>query len=384
LSPAVCPYPPEASESAAVDTALSASYSPPAAETPVASPPEASGSRVPGREREPLLDNAKVLAITLVVVGHVWNNLREVPLVEGAYLLLYLFHMPLFVLLTGYLSRNATTLTAERAQRIVGGLVVPYLLFQSGYGVLGDLAGIEPAEPGLVTPSWLMWFLAALACWRATAALWTRMRAPVVVAVLVSLVGGATSAGALALTQVLGLLPFFVLGLSVRPHHLRRLRTPRLRAAAVGVLTVTAVGCYVRAPLSDRGMEWVYWRSSYTQLGTDWVEGSLTRLGLLLAGVVLAAAFVALVPDRPLAFTPLGAYTMYAYLLHGLVVLAALALGLQDLAVAHPWVGVPMATVSAAALTGLLMTAPVRNVMRPVVQPDVRALWRRGREPHAM
>jgi fucose 4-O-acetylase-like acetyltransferase len=332
----------------------------------------------PARTREPLLDNTKVLAITLVVVGHVWNNLRDLPVVEGGYLLVYLFHMPLFVLLTGYLSRSATTLTPRRAQRIAGGLVVPYLLFQSGYGVLADLAGITPAEPGLLTPSWLMWFLAALACWRVTAAVWPRMKAPVLVAVLLSLAGGVTSAGALALTQVLGLLPFFVVGLSLRPHHLRWLRRPRVRSAAVGVLGAAAVACYVRAPLSDQAMEWMYWRSSYAQLGTDWVEGGLVRLGLLAAGLVLAAAFFAVVPERPLWFTPLGAYTMYAYLLHGLLVLLAMALGLFDLAVAHPLVGVPVATAAAAATPLLLMAAPVRHVMRPVVQPDVGALWRRS------
>jgi len=336
-------------------------------------------SRIPAsaRRRDPLLDNAKVLAVGLVVVGHSWNNLRGLAPVEGGYLLLYLFHMPLFVLVTGYLSRGATTLTSSRAQRIVGGLVVPYLVFQSGYGVLADLASIEPARPGLVSPSWLMWFLAALACWRVTAPVWSHLRAPVAVAVLVSLLGGISSEGALALTQVLGLLPFFVLGLRLRPRHLEWLRTPRVRAAAAGVLVVAAVACYVRAPLSDQQMEWVYWRSSYAQLGVGWLEGGLVRLGLLLAGLVLAAAFLALTPRRRLWFTPLGAHTMYAYLLHGLVVLVALALGLFDLATAHPLLGVPATTAAAVLVAWLLMSRPVRHVMRPVVQPDLGAFWRR-------
>jgi fucose 4-O-acetylase-like acetyltransferase len=346
--------------------------------TRIADPVTPSRSPAPERQRDPLLDNVKVLAVVLVVVGHSWNNLRGLVPVEGAYLLLYLFHMPLFVLVTGYLSRGAATLTSSRAQRIVGGLVVPYLVFQSGYGVLADLADIEPAQPGLVSPSWLMWFLAALACWRVTAPVWSHLRAPVAVAVVVSLLGGITSEGALALTQVLGLLPFFVLGLRLRPRHLAWLRTPRVRALAVGVLAVAAVTCYVRAPLSDQEMEWVYWRSSYAQLGAGWLEGGLVRLGLLLAGVVLAAAFIALAPRRRRWFTTLGAYTMYAYLLHGLVVLAALALGLFDLATAHPLLGVPATTAAAALTAWLLMSRPVRHVMRPVVQPDVGFLWRRG------
>lgn len=346
--------------------------------------PPATGDR-PGRSdresggaarREPLLDNAKVLTILLVVVGHAWNNLRDLPLVEGGYLLLYLFHMPVFVLVTGYLSRGSTTLTPDRAQRVVGDLVVPYLLFQTGYGVLADLAGIEPARPGLVSPSWLMWFLAALACWRLSAPIWQHMRAPVAVAVAVSLAGGATTAGTLALTQVLGLLPFFVLGLCLRPGHLHRLRTPAVRGASAVVLAAAAVACCLLAPVSDQTMEWVYWRSSYAELGVGLLEGSLVRLGLLAAGLVLAAAFLTLVPWRETWFTRLGAHTMYAYLLHGLLVLVTLGLGLFALAEARPLVGVPAVTGGAALGAWLLMSRPVRRVMRPVVQPDVRALWR--------
>jgi fucose 4-O-acetylase-like acetyltransferase len=328
-------------------------------------------------ERDPLLDNAKVLAILLVVVGHTWNNLRDLPLMEAAYLFVYLFHMPVFVLVTGYLSAGSTTLTPGRAQRIVGSLVAPYLVFQTGYGVLADLAGIEPARPGLVAPSWLMWFLAALACWRLTAAVWRHMRAPVAVAVALSLAGGATSTGVLALTQVLGLLPFFVVGLCLRPHHLRRLRTRAARTASLCALAAAALGCVVLAPVTDQTMEWVYWRSSYAELGVGWLEGSLVRLGLLLAGLVLAAAFVALVPRRPRWFTALGAHTMYAYLLHGLVVLLALALGVFDLAEADPLVGVPAVTAGAVLVAFALMSRPVRHAMRPVVQPDIGALWRR-------
>jgi fucose 4-O-acetylase-like acetyltransferase len=328
--------------------------------------------------RDAWLDNAKVLAILLVVVGHSWNNLRDLPLVEGGYLLVYLFHMPVFVLVTGYLSRGSTTLTPDRAQRIVGGLLVPYLVFQSGYGVLAGLAGIEPAGPGLVSPSWLMWFLAALVCWRLSAPVWRHMRAPVALAVAVSLAGGATSAGVLALTQVLGLLPFFVLGLCLRPHHLQWLRTRTARIGALGTFAVAAVACCALAPVSDRTMEWVYWRSSYDQLGQGWVEGGLVRLGLLLAGLVLAAAFLALVPRRQMWFTRAGAHTMYAYLLHGLVVLAALGLGIFDLAEADPLVGVPAVTLGAGLTAWLLMSHPVRRAMRPLVQPDLGALWRRG------
>jgi fucose 4-O-acetylase-like acetyltransferase len=330
----------------------------------------------PPPRRDAFLDNAKFLTVALVVVGHVWNNLRDLPGVEAGYLWLYLFHMPALVLVTGYLSRSSTMLTPRRAQQIVGAVLVPYLVFQAAYGVLADRAGIDPAEPGLVSPAWLMWFLAALACWRLTAAVWQHMRAPVVAAVLLSLLGGATSAGELALTQVLGLLPFFVLGLCLRPHHVDWLRRRAVRAGATVVLAGAGIACYLAAPVSDRDMEWVYWRSSYAELGLGLLDGALLLLGLLAAGLVLAAAFLALVPRRRTWFTALGAHTMYAYLLHGFLVLAAIGTGVFDLPVFRSSAGAVLLTALAAVVAGVLMTQPVRRATRPLVQPDVRALWR--------
>ena len=354
-------------------TARTAPHQPPEPHTASPSAPTA-----PSRRRDPYLDNAKFLAVVLVVVGHFWNNLSGLPVVEAGYLWLYLFHMPAFVLVTGYLSRRSTAVTPHRARQIVAGLVVPYLLFQAVYGVLGDVATIKSAEPGVLSPAWMMWFLAAVACWRLTAPLWERLRAPVAVAVLVSLLGGATTAGELALTQVLGLLPFFVLGLCLQPHHLTWLHSRAVRTAAGISLGVAFVACWVVVPVTDMQVEWVLWRSSYDQLGVGWLEGGLARLGLLLAGLVLAVAFLALVPRRPMWFTAHGAHTMYAYLVHGLVVLTALALGVFDLPVVQTPAGVAMTTAVAAATGWVLMTRPVRHVLRPVVEPDLRWLWRSG------
>ncbi|MBE9498737.1 acyltransferase family protein [Streptomyces sp. GKU 257-1] len=60
--------------------------------------------------RDPFLDNAKFLLIVLVVIGHSW----PMGLVEGSrtvkagYLWISSFHMPAFILLSGYFSRGFT------------------------------------------------------------------------------------------------------------------------------------------------------------------------------------------------------------------------------------------------------------------------------------
>ncbi|HEY6737520.1 MAG TPA: hypothetical protein VI076_01610, partial [Actinopolymorphaceae bacterium] len=46
------------------------------------------------RSRDPFFDNAKFLAIVLVVVGHAIEPLRDIAAVHAVYLFLYMFHMP--------------------------------------------------------------------------------------------------------------------------------------------------------------------------------------------------------------------------------------------------------------------------------------------------
>ena len=58
------------------------------------------------RSRDPFFDNAKLLLVTLVVVGHSWNLLPAASTSSPVYTFLYAWHVPAFVLVTGYLSRS--------------------------------------------------------------------------------------------------------------------------------------------------------------------------------------------------------------------------------------------------------------------------------------
>ena len=58
-------------------------------------------------DRDPYFDNAKLLAIVLVVVAHAWTPLRPGSHAVGAaYLLVFALHMPAFVVIAGYFTRS--------------------------------------------------------------------------------------------------------------------------------------------------------------------------------------------------------------------------------------------------------------------------------------
>ena len=55
----------------------------------------------PRGSRDPFFDNAKMLLVTLVVVGHSWTLLPDVSTSSPVYVFLYSFHVPAFVLVSG-------------------------------------------------------------------------------------------------------------------------------------------------------------------------------------------------------------------------------------------------------------------------------------------
>lgn len=230
--------------------------------------------------RDPYFDNAKYLTIVLVACGHAWEPLTYGSrTVTAVYLGVYAFHMPAFALISGYFSRSFD-MAPGRLRRLVGGVVVPYVLFEIAYTLFYRWAQDDPGYPiSLLDPWYLMWFLVALFIWRLTTPLWLQLRHPMPVALAIAALVSMTpdAGGDLGLQRVVGFLPFFVLGLTLRPEHFERLRTRRARLWALPVAAGALAAAYVVAPWFDAG--WFYRRGSVTGLGAPAWAGLVTTAG---------------------------------------------------------------------------------------------------------
>ncbi|MFI7040753.1 acyltransferase family protein [Microbispora rosea] len=324
--------------------------------------------------RDPLLDNAKFLAIVLVVSGHLVEDLRDVPAAHALYFFVYLFHMPLFIVVSGYLSRNFT-FSPGKARKLISGLAVPYVIFEVAYS-LPRFFLYGKLEISLLDPYYLTWFLMSLFLWRLSTPVWQQLRHPLVIAVGLCLLSGTSALpDELSMNRTLGLLPFYVLGLMLTPEHLDLLRGRRARIAGGAVLAVALAAAFAVHTLVPT--EWIRWRHSNHQIGVDDLTGTLIRLALLAAGALLVAAFLAVAPSRRTWFTGLGGATMYAYLLHGFAV--KVAERFHDVLV-NP-LGVTAMAVLGVVLAALLCTSPVRRAFRWAVEPDVSWAFTRLRRP---
>jgi fucose 4-O-acetylase-like acetyltransferase len=329
--------------------------------------PERSASR-----RDPYYDNAKMLLVTLVVVGHTWTLLPDSFVQNWFYDFLYLWHVPAFVLVTGYLSRSFTWSRAHLS-RLATTVAVPYVVFEAVLAAFRVVVGGEELDMLFVDPHWPMWYLSVLFLWRLATPL---LRSPrgLAVAAGVCLLGGITTWEVLDTSRAMGLLPFFVLGLLARPEHVEVLRRPAVRAGAVTVL-LTA---FVSSAFIDGNLqtEWLYWRSGYSELGASFTHGVAIRAVLLVVATLVALSFLALVPRRGGWFARLGAATLVVYLFHGFFVKSGEYAGAFDWASQHPWLGLLTATAASVVLALGLAVPPVARRLNTLVDP-VRAYRRR-------
>lgn len=346
-------------------------------------PSPASGRTEPGpgpRAKDPYFSNAKFGLIVLVVVGHSWGPLfGDSETVRAFYMTLYAFHMPAFILLCGYFSRSFSA-RPHQLRRLVTGVAAPYFIFAILYGGMRYFTEDE-FNPSLLTPYYLLWFLAALFVWRITAPIWKMVRYPLLVAIAIS-VGASTMElpNELDLGRILQFLPFFVAGLLLKREHFEKLRHPAVRIAG----PILSLGILAAAFFygNDIHIDWIYYTAGATQLDVQWYTAIGLKLVMLGAAVVLMSTYFALVPHRQLWISRLGEMTMYPFLLHGFFIKTAEdGYDLYDIPFVDSGTGAVVITVAALALALLLFSKPVRWLTSPLVEPKLNWILKQPPRP---
>jgi len=318
--------------------------------------------------RDPWFDNAKMALVLLVVVGHAWTLLPHTGLNDHLYDFLYAWHVPAFVFVTGYLSRSFSW-APRRMWQLVSTVVVPYVLFECALALFRIYVGGERLEDLFSDPHWPMWYLSALFFWRLVTPVFTWLPTAVAIgaAVATSLLAGLYAGDTLDMARILGLLPFFVLGLTATPERLERLREPWVRQAGLCVFLAIAVATTWTDTLAQT--EWLYYRSQYAELDVSDTRAVVTRAVLLMIGVLGAWSFLAMVPRIGGWFTRMGAATLVVYLFHGFAIKGAEYSGYMGWASDHVVLSLVLTTVAAAGLALLLAWSPVSRVLTHAVDP---------------
>ena len=279
--------------------------------------------------RDYLFDNIKALLIFLVAAVHFEAAVRSAygacPVTDMLMLTASSFHMPLFMIISGYFSKHV------KRDRITDTVII-YLTAQALFFVYDFFLTYDMSLKGislvrLLSPGFSMWYLFALVWLRLFHKELSQMKYPVAISAVVSIavMGSAMdTAGRQAIVKTLAHALYFIIGLRITPEHIHRLRRlPKALfaagiAAGAGVLRLITIASGIISPHTLRLM--TIRAQSADNLGGG-VRPYLMYVFVTVLALFMSAMIVGIMPDKPTFFSVFGRNTVTVYIAQAFVYL---------------------------------------------------------------
>lgn len=251
-------------------------------------------------------DSVKGLLIFLVVLGHTGTALGE-----GLLSIIYAFHMPLFILVSGYLTRKRSFcnwIKSGRGKR----LIIIYLVFDIAYIGFDLISGNTITFNRLITPSFGLWYILSLLYWRlfihfVPEKILNHSVTFVITSIVTCLLVGLIPIGnQMSFQRTFCFFPFFLLGYYMRQSDniLQTIKSWHKVPMLVLFVGLSAINyCY---------MPVFYANTAYSSICHD----MLLRLIQLIIAVFYCISILNLIPEKFGKITELGKCTLLIYLLH--------------------------------------------------------------------
>ncbi|MEN2667054.1 acyltransferase family protein [Listeria aquatica] len=319
------------------------------------------------KPRDYYFDNAKFILIFLVVFGHLLQPfVAEHDSVRILYSMIYTFHMPAFILISGYFAKGFRK--SGYLMKTMKKLILPYLLFQSIYSVFYYfLLSEDRFSLTFLDPEWSLWFLLSLFFWNLMLYVFSKLK-PVTalsIATLIGLLAGYVDSidGYLSLSRTFVFFPFFLAGFFLKKEHFLYLQKNAAKIIG-GAIFIAILGIVLVSPGLDE--DWFLGSKPYGEFVDAKVLGLLMRVLIYAISFAAIAAFFTFVPKRQFFFTKWGKNTLYVYLLHGFFIKSFREAGMSN--ISYNFETFFILIVLAFSLTALLSTNIVTTIVQPVVE----------------
>lgn len=276
-------------------------------------------------ERDYYFDNVKGALITLVVIGHFLLPMERTRFVGSVVNIIYLFHMPMFAMVSGYFAKNLYRQGKYRTDRVIR-LVWLYILFKIAAHVTENLAAGTPVtwQIDFIKESGAPWYLMAMLWWLLSVPCMAELKPRAVLGICLCL--GVFSGYqdslkyTLAMDRALAFAPFFYGGYYWEREKVQRFLDSRYRwvfpAGAVCISAVTALG-------TDRFLKpfaKIVYGIVYRSLAPEvYVWGGIARVICYVWGMILILGLMAVIPQSRRWWTFLGQRTLQVYICHRLL-----------------------------------------------------------------
>lgn len=262
-----------------------------------------------------LLSNMKTILIVLVVFGHILPRVSGLgELRTNLRIFIWMFHMPAFLFVSGFLSKNLE----KCREKAVSSRLVPYVVMTCIVVLSRTFLGGKDFHFSLVVPVLTAWYFLVL--------FWYAMFTPEVVkirwcflwAVLLSLgIGVIDGVGdAYAFSKTFAFFPFYLAGYYCKEEHLQKIKSLPKICSLFAFAGAMGIAWWFHTRENVDVVVMFSQKSSYHALGLGDLQGILYR-GLGFVGAVLMI-FVLIqlcsAKKRPLSY--IGDNTLVVYSFH--------------------------------------------------------------------
>lgn len=272
-------------------------------------------------ERNIYFDNAKFILMSFVLLGHVIESLAVnthhiffYPL----YLFIYSFHMPTFVLISGYFSKRVNLNLDSYYEKNMSRIIIPYFIFQLLYlKYFAILTNRSMNLNDIFSPTYIMWYLFSLMLWKLMLPYFKILKFPIIISVVIAaFIGHFLSISSFfSLQRTFVFFPFFLIGYYMNERHIEFLKTNLVKVIALAAFFIIAI--FFSLQTEKLSAEWLWSERPYYSFGFTKVSSAMIRVLVTIVEIVLATSFLSLVPKERKFFTGIGSKTMQIYLLHG-------------------------------------------------------------------
>lgn len=295
------------------------------------------------KERSSYWDTLKGFLIFLVVFGHCGTTVGNQVLS-----VVYAFHMPLFVLVSGYFSKKKTL------KEFLGGvkrLIIIYLVFDALYIGLDYILGDSIGLTRILTPSFALWYILSLIYWRTILqftpdSVLQKRWLIICGTVLLALTAGFIPLGTqMSFQRTFVFFPFFVMGFFVKSSGVIEWVRSKNKVLMTILFMALCVICYIWLPV-------FYAYAPYVVIEKDLGM----RLLQIIVAILMCGVFLGIVPEKMGRITEVGKWTLLIYLLHPPIVKLA--------KVSCSYVGIPMKPNIPVAIIISVMTIALIYIVR--------------------
>lgn len=270
-------------------------------------------------ERDIGLDSLKAILIILVVFGHgieyfgldnsIFTKIKGV---------IYVFHMPLFIFISGYFSKKI-----ENAEnKAIRDILIPFFIFNTIYIILERYTKVDEKILGYINifkPVAAYWYLLSLFIWKILLKYVVKFRLSIVVIFLLSLYIGLEKEATrfLAFGRTIAFFPYFLIGYYTTKKHIQNIRKIN-KIVTIPILFILIGAIYI---LSNNIINVELFKNAvcYKYVGVENFKGMIIRIFQFCIAILISICLINLIPQKKSILSSIGQKTITVYLLSSFI-----------------------------------------------------------------